>query len=152
MSEKKISVVAPIAIATITANEKNLGPRDTTMEYHGPSGFTMSLLVLLVKKQLHSYMSLCVCVRQYMSVHLLFSIPPGLYTHYRSLSPPPRNPVNAHCSPDTHRKRIEAGSLSHTNSSRDESRGQALGASKARWGDAYNHIQDIEPVCICVCV
>lgn len=61
MSEKKISVVAPIAIATITANEKNLGPRDKTMEYHGPSGFTMSLLVLLVKKQLHSYMSLCVC-------------------------------------------------------------------------------------------
>ena len=76
--------------------------------------------------------------------------PPGLYTHYRSLSPPPRNPVNAHCSTDTHRKRIEAGSLSHTNASCDESCGQALGASKAGWGDACNHIQDITPVCVCM--
>ena len=40
MSEKKISVVAPMAIDTITANEKNLGAAPD-----GSTGFTMSLLV-----------------------------------------------------------------------------------------------------------
>ena len=58
MSEKKISVAAPIAIATITANEKNLGPRGKTMEYHGPSGFSSCT----ASKKAATFLHVSVCV------------------------------------------------------------------------------------------
>ena len=79
MSEKKISVVAPIAIATITANEKNLGPRDKTMEYHGPSGFSSCTASKKAATFLH--VSVCVC-NVWIDVKLLVLSVPFVYLYY----------------------------------------------------------------------